>query len=247
MEILGIITARGGSKGIPKKNLRKISGVPLIEYTIKAARKSTKIKKLIVSTDNQEIIKHSQKLGVEVPFKRPAKYSKDNSLSIDVISHALQFLKKRENYQPDIVVLLQPTSPLRDPLNIDKSVNLLKKSKSSSVVGVFPMKQYPQKAFLLDKNNFLIPYAKNQNKYSQRQNIPSFFYPSGSLYTFWTKTLLTSGNIYGKKIKPLMVSKEESIDVDEPFDLFLVEMILKHWNSYKKRFSKKSDLIGTIN
>jgi CMP-N-acetylneuraminic acid synthetase len=238
LDILGIITARGGSKGIPKKNLRKVSGVPLIEYTINTAKKSKKITRLIVSTDNPEIIKLTKKLGVEVPFRRPAKYARDNSLSVDVINHALQFLKNNEGYSPDIVIILQPTSPLRNSSNIDKSVNLLIKSQASSVVGVFPMKQYPFKAFLVDKKNCLIPFTKNLNKYSQRQNIPSFFYPTGSLYTFWTKTLLTHKNIYGKKIKPIVVSKEESIDVDEPFDLFLVEMLLKHWNSYKKRFSK---------
>ena len=238
MEILGIITARGGSKGIPKKNLRKVSGIPLIEYTIKAAKKSKKITRLIASTDSQKIIKLAKKLKVEVPFRRPAKYSRDNSSSFDVINHALQFLKNTENYSPDIVIILQPTSPLRDPSNIDKSVELLINSKSSSILGVFPMKQNPFMAFLLDKNKFLIPYKKEFNKYSQRQKLPSFFYPTGSLYTFWTKTFLNHRNIYGNKIKPLVVSKEESIDVDDPFDLFLVEMMLSYWNSYKKRFSK---------
>ena len=196
MEILGIITARGGSKGIRKKNLRKVSGIPLIEYTIKAAKKSKKITRLIESTDSQKIIKLAKKLKVEVPFRRPAKYSRDNSLSSDVINHALQFLKKDENYSPDIVIILQPTSPLRDPSNIDKSTELLINSKSSSVLGVFPMKQYPFKAFMLNKNKFLTPFKKQLNKYSQRQNIPLFYYPTGSLYTFWTKTFLNHGNIY---------------------------------------------------
>jgi len=238
MDILGIIPARRGSKGISKKNLRKVSGIPLIEYTIKATKKSKKITRLIVSTNSHEIIELAKKLEVEVPFRRPTKYSRDNSPSSDFINHALQFLKKTENYSPDIVIILQPTSPLRDPLNIDKSVELLIHSKSSSVLGVFPMKQNPFMAFILNKNKFLIPYKKEFTKYFQRQKLPSFFYPTGSLYTFWTKTFLNHGNIYGNKIIPLIVSKEESIDVDEPFDLFMVEMMLNYWNGYKKRISK---------
>ena len=122
MNILGIIPARGGSKGIPKKNLRKVCGIPLIEHTIKTAKKSKKINRLIVSTDSQEIIRFVKKLDVEVPFRRPTKYASDNSSTFDVINHALEFLKKTENYSPDIVIILQPTSPLRNALTIDKSV-----------------------------------------------------------------------------------------------------------------------------
>ena len=238
MNILGIIPARGGSKGIPKKNLRKLCGIPLIEHTIKTAKKSKKINRLIVSTDSQEIIKFAKKLYVEVPFRRPRKYARDNSSSFDVINHALEFLKKTENYSPDIVIILQPTSPLRNALTIDKSVELLLNSKSSSVLGVFPIKQNPFMAFMINKNKFLTPYKKDFKKYFQHQKFPEFYYPTGSLYTFWTKTFSKYGNIYGNKIKPLVVSKEESIDVDEPIDLFFVEMILDYWNSYKKRFSK---------
>ncbi len=238
MNILGIIPARGGSKGIPKKNLRKVSGIPLIEYTIKGAKKSKKINKLIVSTDSPEIIKLAKKLHVEPPFRRPAKYATDSSSPFEVINHTLGFLEKNEHYSPDIVIILQPTSPLRNYLNIDKSIELLINSKSSSVIGVFPMKQNPFMALILNKNKFLTPYKKEFKKFSQRQKLTSFFYPTGSLYTFWTKTFLNYGNIYGNKIKSLEVSKEESIDVDEPFDLFLIQMILDNWNSYKKRFSK---------
>ena len=238
MDVLGIIPARGDSKGIPKKNLRKISGIPLIEYTIKTAKKSKKINRLIVSTDNEEIIKLAKKLNVEIPFRRPAKFSNDKASGSDVINHALQFLKKNENYSPDIIIILQPTSPLRDPLNIDKSVELLINSNSSSVLGVFAMKQHPDIAFTQNKDKFLTPYKKDTKKYSRRQEMTSLYYPTGSLYTFWTKTFLKYGNCYGNKIKPLLVSKEESIDVDDPFDLFLIQMILDHWNSYKKRFSK---------
>ena len=100
------------------------------------------------------------------------------------------------------------------------------------------MKQNPFIAFTLNKNNHLIPYKKDFTNYFQRQKLPTFYYPSGSLYTFWTKTFLKYGNYYGKKIKPLLVSKEESIDVDDSFDLFLVQLILKNWNSYKKKISR---------
>ena len=238
MEILAIIPARKNSKGIKNKNITKISEIPLIEYTMNAAKKSKKITRLIVSTDSQEIIKIAKKSKIEVPFLRPKKFSLSNSPTSDVITHTLDFFKKNENYSPDIVIILQPTSPLRDPSNIDKSIDVLIKSKSSSVLGVFPMKQNPFIAFTLNKNNHLIPYEKDFTNYFQRQKLPTFYYPSGSLYTFWTKTFLKYGNYYGKKIKPLLVSKEESIDVDDSFDLFLVQLILKNWNSYKKKISR---------
>lgn len=237
MEILAIIPARKNSKGIPKKNLKKVSGIPLIEYTIKEAKKSKKISRLIVSTDSSEILKLAKKLNVETPFLRPRKYALSNSPTSYVIKHALDFLKEKENYVPEIVVILQPTSPLRNFSNIDKSIDLLKRSKSTSVLGVYPMKQNPFIAFTMNKNKHLKPYKNNFTKYFQRQKLPVFYYPTGSLYTFWTKTFLKHGNYYGNKIMPLIVSKEESIDVDDNFDLFLVESILNNWNSYKKKIS----------
>ena len=238
MEVLAIIPARGNSKGIPLKNIQKLNGVSLLERTIKTAKKSKKISRIILSTDNDEIAKIGKNSKIEVPFMRPKKFAKNNSSSLDVIYHALEFLKTTENYEPDIILILQVTSPLRLVSSIDKSIKLLQTSNVTSVLGVSPIKQNPSIAFTIN-DNFLKPFDKNYKKFFQRQTLPKFYYPSGSIYTFWRKTLETYGNFYGPKIKPLIVSKEESIDIDDIFDLFMCENILKNWKKYKQNFLKK--------
>jgi CMP-N-acetylneuraminic acid synthetase len=238
MEVLAIIPARGNSKGIPLKNIQKLNGISLLERTIKTAKNSKKISRIILSTDNDKIAKIGKKLKIEVPFMRPKKFAKHNSSSLDVIYHTLKFLKTSENYEPDIILILQVTSPLRLVSSIDKSIKLLQTSNATSVLGVSLIKQNPSIAFTIN-NNFLKPFEKNHKNFFQRQTLPKFYYPSGSIYTFWKKTLENFGNYYGPKIKPLIVSKEESIDIDDIFDLFMCESILKNWKKYKQNFSKK--------
>ncbi len=232
MEVLAIIPARGGSQGILKKNIRKLSGKPLIEYTIETAQKSNKISRIIVSTDDPKIAKISQSLGAEVPFLRPKKFAKKNSLTLDVIKHTLNFLESKELYIPDIVIILQPTSPLRTSSLIDSSVVTLIKSKSTSVISVTPVKQHPFTSFSYN-NKFLKPYKSNFEKHSIRQKRSFLFYPTGSIYTFWYKTIKKYNSLYGPKIKPLTDDDPKSnIDIDEKFDFFMAEMILRHWDSF---------------
>ena len=135
-KILAIIPARGGSKGIRRKNLQKLSGKPLIVHTIIAAKKTKSINKIIVSTDDKEIGKISKNNGAEVPFLRPKQISKDTSSTIEVIKHALKFLQENQSYVPDIIILLQPTSPLRNHNDIDKSLKKFKKTKANSLISV---------------------------------------------------------------------------------------------------------------
>ena len=239
MEILGIIPARANSKGIPEKNLQKLNGISLVEHTIKIAKKSKKISRLVLSTDSPKIAKIGKKLEIDVPFLRPKKLATSTSSTLDVVHHTLEFLKKSESYKPEIIVILQVTSPLRHINTIDSSIRLLQNSNATSVMGVSQMKQNPFIAFTYDKNNFLKPYQKNFKTFFQRQSFPNFYYPSGSIYTFWNKTLEKYGNYYGPRIKPLLVSKEESIDIDDIFDLFMSECILKDWKKFQKKFLKK--------
>ena len=239
MKILAIIPARGGSKGIPDKNMRKIAGKPLIEYTINAAKSSKLINKIIVSTDSKKIANFSKSKGIEVPFLRPNNLSKSNSSTIDVINHTINFLKKYENYIPDVITILQPTSPLRTVNILDKSIKLLKNSQlSSSILGVVKVKNHPFLCFEL-KNSFLKPFKSNFKKYSQRQKFPTFYYPTGSIYTFWYKTLENYGNIYGSNIKPMLIDVENSIDIDTPYDLFQAEMRIKNWDKFMVNYSNK--------
>lgn len=238
MNILAIITARGGSKGIPQKNMRKINGKPLIEYSIKTAKSSKFVNKILVSTDDKKTANFSKSKNIEVPFLRPKKLAQSKSRTIDVINHTLEFLKINEKYIPDIITILQPTSPLRSVTEIDKSIQMLKNNKTiSSVLGVVEVKNHPFLCFKL-KNSFLSPYKSDFQKFYQRQKFPSFYYPTGSIYTFWNKTLTKYGNIYGPKIKPLKINIENSIDIDTSFDLFQTEMRLIHWNNFLKKYNK---------
>ena len=241
MSTLCIIPARGGSKGIKLKNLQKLNEKPLLEYTINAAKKSKKIDRIIVSTDNQKISNFSKSLGIDVPFLRPKIFSRDSSTTIDVVKHTLQFLKEKQSYVPEIITILQPTSPLRNFKNIDRSVRLLKKNNCTSVIEVRELKKHPFASFKI-QNNFLKPFSKNFEKYSQRQSFPELFYPTGSVYTFWNTTLTKYNSLYGTKIFPI-IEKNEYVDIDTPFDLFVSEMILKNYQNFMKTRFKSNKKI----
>jgi len=235
MNILAIIPARGGSKGLPKKNMKKLNGIPLIEHTIRIAKQSKKINKIIVSTDDKQIAQISKSLKVEVPFLRPKSISKDSSPSIEYVKHAISYLLKNESYEPDIIIILQPTSPFRSKSLIDDSIKMLQKTNSSSVISVSTMKKHPYLSFENTKN-YLKPVKKNFQKFYQRQKFPTLFYPTGSIYTFWYDTLKKFDSIYGPKIKPLIIkTHQETLDIDDLFDFFLAEMTSKYWTKYQKK------------
>ena len=236
-EVLAIIPARGGSKGIPMKNIQEIAGKPLIQYTIEQALKSKLITRTIVSTDNQKIKKIAKNLGAEVPFLRPKKYSKDNSSSLEVITHAMDFLQKTTTKIPKIITFLQPTNPLRPTEMIDKSIKLLQKNNGTSVLSVFTRRQHPFRSFEI-KNRFLKPQKEDFEKYYQRQKLPTLYYPTGTIYTFWTNTLKKYNSIFGPKIIPMISKKNElHLDIDDHFDMFVCEMVMKYWNKYQQKIA----------
>ena len=227
MEALGLIPARSGSKGLKNKNIQKLLGKPLIEYTINSAKKSRYLNKIIISTDSKKIAKIGLDLGVDVPFIRPKRLAQDGSSTLSVIKHTLDFLSKKYDYVPDIITILQPTSPLRKTKTIDQSIELLIKTDATMVLGVHTIKSNPHASFALRKN-YLKPVKKDFEKYHQRQKFPNFYFPTGSVYTFWAKTLKKYGSIYGPRIKPLIIDDETIVDIDNKLDLFLCEMIMKY-------------------
>jgi len=231
MKTLAIIPARGGSKGVPLKNIKKLSGKPLIEYTITTALKSKKINKIIVSTDNEKIAKISKSLGVEVPFLRPKKISSDSSPTIDLVKHVIKKLEKDE-FIPDIITILQPTSPFRTSQMIDKSINLLRQSDATSVISVEKMKKHPYSSFWL-YNKYLKSFRKDSSKFHQRQLLPELFSPTGAIYTFWASTLIKYNSLYGPRIKPMIIDDEIiNLDIDSNFDFFMAEMYKKYWKNH---------------
>ena len=236
MKVLAIIPARGDSKSIPSKNIQKLGKLPLIAHTIESAKNSKEVNRIIVSTDNKKIAKIAEKYGAEVPFLRPKKFSRDSSSTLDVVQHAIQFLQKVENYTPDIITILLPTSPFRPPNLIDESIKLLKNTKATSVVSVHKTKTHPFKAFL-PENGFLKPFKRDYRKYYQRQKLPHFYHTTGTAYTFWFDTLKKYGHYYGPRMKPLFSYNDEmNIDIDNVFDFFIAEMTLKYWKTYPKKF-----------
>lgn len=235
MNILAIIPARAGSKGLSCKNSRKLNGLPLISHTINQAKKSKMINKIIVSTDDPKIVKISKQNKIDVPFIRPKKLSKDDTPIKDVIQHVLKSLKDFESYVPDIVIILQPTSPFRTVTTIDKSIKLLIKSNSDSVLSVYLAKNNYDISFNL-KNNLLIPNNKEFQKFSLRQIRQQYYLPSGTVYVFWSSTLQKYNSIYGKKISPLIIQNDaELTDIDYLFDLFVAEMISKNWKNFQNK------------
>jgi CMP-N-acetylneuraminic acid synthetase len=235
LKILAIIPARGGSVGIPRKNIRKLAGIPLIEHSILSAKKSHKIDKIVVTTDDKKIAKIAKSAGAEVPFLRPKKLSKNKTIIIHVIKHTLKFLKTNQSFVPDIILLLQPTSPLRTIKLLEQSINILKKSKATSVITLSEVITHPYYSFWL-KNGTLKPFVSNFEKYNRRQDFPKLYYPTGTVYAFWRKTLEKYDSIYGPKIIPLFEKQEDHIDIDTDFDFFIAEMHILYWKKFIKKF-----------
>ena len=177
---LAIIPARGGSKGIPRKNIKLFLGKPLIEYTIKLALSCSEIDKVIVSTDDEEIIQFSKKAGAEIPFKRPEELAKDNSPTLPVIRHAIKFLEdKGEHY--DNIILLEPTSPLRTKKSVQDTIKTLKESEVETVVSVREYDVDFSDILKADENNFLYPFLDTETTF-RRQDTKGVYIMDGTTY-----------------------------------------------------------------
>ncbi len=190
-EVLAIIPARGGSKGLPRKNIRSLAGYPLISYSIAAGLQANTVTRTIVSTDDEEIAAVARKYGADTPFLRPAEFAQDNTLDLPVFQHALNWLAENEGYQPDVVVQLRPTSPVRPPSLVDDAVRLLLANPAAtSVRGLVPSGQNPHKMWRVDpetgrmrnlidvtgSRNHTTPLANLCRKLSGKQGIST---PSG--------------------------------------------------------------------
>ena len=229
MDILGFIPARGGSRGIPRKNIHPLAGKPLIDYTIQAALLS-RINKVIVSTDSEEIADISKNFGAEVPFLRPKELAGDDSSIEKALAHALNKLGKSGSYTPDIIVLLHPTSPLRTEKHIDDSIELLLKKQADSIISVSEPMEHPADMVYWDKDqkmHFLLEDLIVPGK-TQRQCYPQCYFVNGAVYTFTLKSFETTGSRFGSKIVPYFMRQMESVDIDTMDDLYIAEAILMH-------------------
>ena len=222
--ILAIIPARSGSKRIKKKNVKILSGKPLISYTIEAAIKSKYLDKIIVSSDSEEVLNIAKQFNTET-IKRLKILSRDKSKTIDVVFNVIDVLKKK-GYCPDIVVLLQPTSPLRTTYDIDKSIEIFINQKCKSVISVSELKDSLHWSFI-EKNKFINPVFGWKYLKHRSQDLPKVYIPNGAIYIFTEKQIKESNSFYSRKILPYIMPEERSIDIDSKIDFMVVELLIK--------------------
>lgn len=228
MEVLGLIPARGGSKGIPHKNIALLAGRPLLAYTCEAALASQRLTRIILDTDESKIADIGRQCGVEAPFLRPAELAKDDTPILEVLQRRLRTLQESENYVPEIVVLLQPTSPLRKAGHIDAAVDLLVRTGADSVVSVteVPHQFNPVSLMCLDRER-LVPVGNNQPLPTRRQDKPKLYARNGpAVLVVRREVLLKKNSLYGEDCRPLVMNPEESVDIDDPNDLLWAEFLL---------------------
>ncbi len=236
MEVLALIPARGGSKSIPRKNIRPFAGHPLIAYSIAAGLQAERVTRLIVSTDDEEIAAIARQYGAETPFLRPAEYSQDHTADLPVFQHALHWLAEQQNYHPEIVVQLRPTSPLRRVAHIDQAVtSLMEHPEADAIRTVCIPFQNPFKMWRIETDGFMRPLIESiapgqkiREPYNMpRQVLPEVYWQTGYVDAAWTATLLEKQSMTGDKILPLVIDPEDWIDIDSPDDWRRAERLLQ--------------------
>ena len=231
-EVLAIIPARGGSKSIPRKNIKPFAGHPLIAYSIAAALQAESVTRVIVSTDDDEIAAVAREYGAEVPFRRPAELAQDATPDLPVFTHALAWLEEHEGYRPDLVVQLRPTTPVRPPDLIDRAVRLLQQHpEADSVRGVVPSGQNPHKMWRIAADGRMIPLlevpgiAEPYN--APRQSLPPTYWQTGHIDVIRPRVFAT-GSMSGKIILPVVLEREYTVDLDTPLDWMWAEWLVRH-------------------
>jgi CMP-N-acetylneuraminic acid synthetase len=230
-EVLVLIPARGGSKSIPRKNIRPLAGYPLIAYSIAAGLAAESVTRVIVSTDDKEIAEISQLYGAETPFLRPAEISQDNTSDLPVFEHALRWLEKNQDYRPEIVVQLRPTSPFRRVWHIDQAVyRLIERPEADAVRTVCVPFQNPFKMWRISPDGYMLPLVETryEEPYNMpRQLLPDVYWQTGYVDAAWADTILIKNSMTGQHILPLVINPSEWIDIDSPDDWRRAERLLE--------------------
>ncbi len=235
LEILAIIPARGGSKSIPRKNIKLLAGKPLITWTIEATKQSRHITRTIVSTDDEEIATVARQYGVEVPFLRPAEISGDLATDVEFLLHALDFLRKKEHYEPDVVVRLPPTSPLRTTAHIDQGIDaLLSDSQADAVRPICEAPKHPYKFWKIDEDKkYLEPFLPQSfTGFDEPHNLPRQLFPkvyihTGAMDIMRLRTITELKSTSGKKLGYFFMDPEDSVNIDHPIDFIIAEALMR--------------------
>ena len=228
LNVIGVIPARGGSVGVPLKNIHELCGKPLIYYVIKAALAAKYLRRVIVSTDHDEIARISKECGAEVPFKRPADISEDVPTEF-VIQHAVRFIEEEEDRKIDIVVTLQATTPLLNSDDIDATVEKLVEEDADSAITVREVREYPWWMMRMDDKGWLEPFLvrKMAGEVTVRQNLESLYVPNGAVYATRRDVLMKENRTFGRKCSAVIMPPERSLDIDNLLDFKLIETVIK--------------------
>ncbi len=228
--VLAVIPARGGSKGLPKKNILPLVDKPLIAWSIEVGKESKYIDKLIISTDDKKIVDVAESYRCEVPFIRPANLSSDEAATIDVLIHAIKyFTKNNEVY--DYLILLEPTSPLRDSNDIDAAMDMLEsnRERADSIVGVAKVEAtHPVFDVRINDGGLIEPYATENFSTFRRQEIEDLYHFEGSLYISDTKVLFKEKTFYHERTLPYIVPRWKSLEIDEMVDMITAEALINN-------------------
>jgi N-acylneuraminate cytidylyltransferase/CMP-N,N'-diacetyllegionaminic acid synthase len=231
-KVLAIIPARGGSKGLVSKNIKPINGLPLISWSIKQALNSKLIDQCVVSTDSPEIQKISIEAGAQAPFLRPDYLATDTASSLDVIFHTINYFEEK-GMVFDYLLLIEPTSPLREPDDFDNMITLLDKCSATkdAVVSVGKVHQHP---YIMKKiiNNDLLPFITSDEGEKRRQELEDAFFPYGVGYLIKIKTLKEEKSFYPKRLQPYVIQRYQCYEIDDIYDFLAIENVMKHeWST----------------
>tara|TARA_B000000460_G_C21525108_1_gene397922 strand:- start:111 stop:806 length:696 start_codon:yes stop_codon:yes gene_type:complete len=229
VEILGITLARGGSKGVLKKNIRTLCSKPLIQYTIDEALKSNLINNYIVSTDDKEIALIAEKLGAGVPFLRPTKYATDRASSVSALQHAVNFMEKINSIKYDIIVELMCTNPLKTFKDIDAAISKMIETNASSVIAVHELEDHHPARIKKIVDDKIVDFAVEEPNEARRQDLkPKAYIRSGSIYCMKREYLMEENKRYGgSNSRPYLLPPERAINIDTEIDFLIAEQVMK--------------------
>jgi CMP-N,N'-diacetyllegionaminic acid synthase len=232
MKVLGVVTARAGSKGLPGKNVKLLAGKPLLAYTIEAARASGALDAVILSTEDEQIAEVGRQLGCDVPFIRPRDLAQDDTPHLPVIQHAVRWMAERANYACDAVMILQPTSPLRRPEDIRAAVDLLERSGADSVVSAseIPAHAHPMRALRIDDTGAAVLFVTGErvrHRINRRQDLPAAWVMNGAIYVCRTHVLFArEPSLYGDRVMVYRMPADRGLSIDDARDFGEAERAL---------------------
>jgi len=215
LKVLGLVPARGGSKGVPHKNIRLLCGRPLLQYTAEAALSATRLTRVILTTEDEEVARVGRECGLEVPFLRPASLAEDKTPMLPVVQHALNWFEERGQHF-DAVCLLQPTNPLRTPAVIDSCIELFERSDADTVFTVLavPAEHNPHWTYLKNADGTLRLSTGEAMPIARRQDLPEAFHREGSVYVTRRQVVLEENSLYGKRVCGFPLDSQQSVNID---------------------------------